>query len=84
MGVKHQQFWESGCPDSHLFYTLLYNIITQKYIDTKHTAVLSSAEMPVCYTKKTPEGVKKTEISHKMWLNSPNWPGNVQISTDIN
>ena len=32
------------------------------------------SEMPVCYTQKV---VQKTEISHKMLLNLPNWPENV-------
>ena len=34
--------------------------------------------MPVCYTKKNLKVVKKTDISQKNWLNSPNWPENIK------
>ena len=38
MGIR-QQFWESGCPDAHLFYTLSNSRFNKLFNDTKFVKI---------------------------------------------
>ena len=59
LGVR-QQFWESGCPDSHLFYTLLMTLLSYIHVASLTTKVNPKTDSSLGFGSKPLFEVFKT------------------------